>query len=347
MSRLTLALITLALTNSCGLLFEPSLPSIDEINLAKATQYDEWELLTECFFVLQEDFEEGQATVTSTISNYPQYPRLSLLLQDFEIKHLPLSTLFQDYRKLDDEQPSALSALLLARVDPDRERRIASAKRAADTAGSSLFAIAKVFELGTRAEDGEASVVNKLVHLLGSHPGCAEGWRLLAELAPLHDRSDYVLAAAQTEPWIFDKEGSLYGDSKTIADKAAVVKFLQVGELGQARSRLRNIDDDVFVKLAEASVYARDNNPLKALELITAVIEAEPDNHVAIFNRALLYRDYFGYDAIGKGLPEDIRQAEVDDLVRFLELMKKTDQINLLRLTQAEYRLSVAKEPLN
>ena len=73
----------------------------------------------------------------------------------------------------------------------------------------------------------------------------------------------------------------------------------------------------------------------------------EPDNHVAIFNRALLYRDYFGYDAIGKGLPEDIRQAEVDDLVRFLELMKKMDQINLLRLTQAEYRLSVAKEPLN
>jgi hypothetical protein len=113
--------------------------------------------------------------------------------------------------------------------------------------------------------------------------------------------------------------------------------------------------------LAKASVYARDHNPVEALLLITEVIEIEPDNHVAIFNRALLYRDYFGYDAVGKFsdvsdlndarcgdlLPGDIRQAEIDDLTRFLELTKSSSQDSLLRRTQAEYRLLVAKKQLD
>ncbi len=356
MFRLTLALITLALTNSCGLLFEPSLPSMDEVNLAKIAQHDEWELLGECFVLLQEDFEDGRGEVASKIATYPEYPRLALLLQDFERRYLPLEVLFRDYGKLEKEQPSALSALLLARVHSDRDQRIAYAKKAAnaeETAGSPLFAIAKVFELGTRAEGGEASVVKKLVALLDDHPGCAEGWRLLAQLAPLYAHSDYAVTAARMEPWVLNKDSALYKDSKTVADKAAAAKLLEVGELAAARSRLQNIDDDVFVKLAQASAYARDNNPVEALLLITAVIEMEPDNHVAIFNRALLYRDYFGYDASGKFsdvndigdarcedlLPVDIRQAEEDDLTRFLELTKKTDQINLLRRVQAEYRL--------
>jgi len=337
---------------------------MSEVNLAKAAQYDEWELLSECFFMLQEDFEGGKAEVASKIATYPEYPRLSLLLQDFEIMHFPLKSLSRDYGKLEKEQSSALSALLLARVHSERDQRIAYAKKAADAEESvrgSLYAIAKVFELGTRAEGGEASVVNKLVTLLDDHPGCAEGWRLLAQLAPLYAHSDYATTAALVEPWVLNKDSALYKDSKTVADKAAAVKLLQVGELAAARSHLRNIDDDVFVKLAKASAYARDNNPVEALLLITAVIEMEPDNHVAIFNRALLYRDYFGYDASGKFsdvndlgdarceylLPVDIRQAEENDLIRFLELTKKTDQINLLRRTQAEYRLLVAKEPLN
>ena len=329
---------------------------MDEVNLAKIAQHDEWELLSECFFLLQENFEDGRGEVASKIATYPEYPRLALLLQDFERRHLPLEVLFRDYGKLEKEQASALSALLLARVHSDRDQRIAYAKKAADAeeaAGSPLFAIAKVFELGTRAEGGEALVVNKLVIILDDHPGCAEGWRLLAQLAPLYAHSDYAAAAARVEPWVLNKDSALYKDSKTVADKAAAVKLLEVGELAAARSRLQNIDDDVFVKLAQASAYARDNNPVEALLLITAVIEMEPDNHVAIFNRALLYRDYFGYDASGRFsdvndigdarcedlLPVDIRQAEEDDLTRFLELTKKTDQINLLRRVQAEYRL--------
>ena len=329
---------------------------MDEVNLAKIAQHDEWELLSECFFLLQENFEDGRGEVASKIATYPEYPRLALLLQDFERRHLPLEVLFRDYGKLEKEQPSALSALLLARVHSDRDQRIAYAKKAADAeeaAGSPLFAIAKVFELGTRAEGGEALVVNKLVIILDDHPGCAEGWRLLAQLAPLYAHSDYAAAAARVEPWVLNKDSALYKDSKTVADKAATVKLLEVGELAAARSRLQNIDDDVFVKLAQSYAYARDNNPVEALLLITAVIEMEPDNHVAIFNRALLYRDYFGYDASGRFsdvndigdarcedlLPVDIRQAEEDDLTRFLELTKKTDQINLLRRVQAEYRL--------
>jgi hypothetical protein len=359
MSRLTLALIALVLTNSCGLLFEPTLPSLDEVNLAKIAQSDEWTLLGECFFLLQENFEDGRGEVASKIATYPEYPRLSLLLQDFEIMHLQLDELFEYYRKLEGEQSNALSALLFARVNLDRDKRIEYAEKS--LASDPQFAIAKVFELGTRAEDGEADLVDELVSLLDDNPGCAEGWRLLAQLAPLYANSDYAVAAALTEPWVLDKESALYKDSKTVADKDAAVKLLQVGELDKANSRLLNIDDEVFVKLAKASVYARDHNPVEALLLITEVIEIEPDNHVAIFNRALLYRDYFGYDAVGKFsdvsdlndarcgdlLPGDIRQAEIDDLTRFLELTKSSSQDSLLRRTQAEYRLRVAKKQLD
>jgi hypothetical protein len=359
MSRFTLALIALVLTNSCGLLFGPSLPSSAEVNLAKATQHDEWELLGECLFYLQDDFEDGQAVLASKIAAYPQYPRLSLLLQDFEMKNLQQSDLLRDYSKLENELSSSLSSLLLARVHPDRDKRIEYAEQS--FLRDPQFAIAKVFELGTRAEGGEDSVVNKLVTLLDDHPGCAEGWRLLAQLAPLYANSDYAVAAALTEPWILDKNNVLYENSKAVADKAAAVKLLEVGELAGARSRLQNMGDEVFVKLAKASAYARDSNPVEALLLINEVIEIEPDNYVAIFNRALLYRDYFGYDAIGKFsdvsdlndarcgdlLPGDIRQAEIDDLTRFLELTKSSSQDSLLRRTQAEYRLRVAKKQLD
>jgi hypothetical protein len=189
---------------------------------------------------------------------------------------------------------------------------------------------------------------------------------LLAQLAPLYANSQHALEAALTEPWVLDENSVLYRDSKTVADKAAVVKLLQVDELDDVHSRLLsrlllNIDDEVFVKLARASAYARDNNPGKALLLITEVIEIEPDNYVALFNRALLYRDYFGYDSMGKLfdtsyindtlpdglLPENIRQAEVDDLTHFLELTKSSAQNSLLRHTQAEYRLRVPKYQLD
>jgi hypothetical protein len=359
MSRFTLALIALVLTNSCGLLFGPSLPSSAEVNLAKATQHDEWELLGECLFYLQDDFEDGQAVLASKIAAYPQYPRLSLLLQDFEMKNLQQSDLLRDYSKLENELSSSLSSLLLARVHPDRDKRIEYAEQS--FLRDPQFAIAKVFELGTRAEDGEADLVDELVSLLDDNPGCAEGWRLLAQLAPLYANSDYAVAAALTEPWVLDKDNALYKDSKAVADKAAVVKLLQVGDLGEVHSRLLNIGDEVFVKLAKASAYARNNNPVEALLLITEVIEIEPDNHEAIFNRALLYRDYFGYDAIGKFsdasnlndarcddlLPGNIRQAEMDDLTHFLKLTKSSAQDSLLRRTQAEYRLLVAKEQID
>ena len=358
-SRLSLALITLALTNSCGLLFEPSLPGIDEVNFAKVAQSDEWELLGECFFLLQEDFEYGRGEVASRIATYPEYPRLSLLLQDFEMIHLQPEDLFEYYKKLESDQPNALSSLLFARVHSSRDKRIEYAEKS--LASDPQFAIAKVFELGTRAEDGEAYLVDELVTLLDDNPGCAEGWRLLAQLAPLYANSEYAVAAALTEPWVLDKDNALYKGSKAVADKAAVVKLLQVGDLGEVHSRLLNIGDEVFVKLAKASTYARNNNPVEALLLITEVIEVEPDNYVAIFNRALLYRDYFGYDAIGKFsdasnindarcddlLPGNIRQAEVDDLTHFLELTKSSAQNSLLRRTQAEYRLLVAKEHID
>ena len=346
-SRLSLALITLALTNSCGLLFEPSLPGIDEVNLAKVAQSDEWELLGECFFLLQEDFEYGRGEVASRIATCPEYPRLSLLLQDFEMIHLQPDDLFEYYRKLEGDKPNALSALLFARVHSSRDKRIEYAEKS--LASDPQLAIAKVFELGTRAEDGEADLVDELVTLLDDNPGCAEGWRLLAQLAPLYANSQYALKAALTEPWVLDVNSALYKDSKTVADKAAVVKLLQVGELGDKYSHLLlNIDDEYFVKLANASAYARDNNPEKALRLINEMIKSEPDNHVAIFNRALLYRDYFRYDARSDDLlPGDIRQAEMDDLTYFLELTKNSAQDSLLRRTQAEYRLRVPKEQLD
>ena len=363
-SRLSLALITLALTNSCGLLFDPSLPDIDEVNLAKDAQSAEWELLDECYFLLQEDFEEGRSEVALIIATHSEFPRLSLLLQDFEMmpQHLA-GDLVTHYANLEGEQLSALSALLLARVYTDRDKRLEYAELSLSR--NPQFAIAKVFELGIRAEDGQADLVDELVTLLDDNPGCAEGWRLLAQLAPLYANSQYALEAALTEPWVLDENSVLYRDSKTVADKAAVVKLLQVGELDEVHSRLLsrlllNIDDEVFVKLARASAYARGSNPVEALLLITEVIEIEPENHVAIFNRALLYRDYFGYDAIGKFsnasnlnyarcadlLPENIRQAEIEDLTHFLELTKKYSQNNLLRRTQAEYRLLKAKKQL-
>jgi|GEM_PF-3058542 len=355
MSRLTIALIALLLTNSCGLLFEPSLPSMAEVAEAKKSQAKEWQILSECYFELADNFDEGQRIVAVIVADNPQYPRLALLLQDYELMHSKPSVMVRKYLELDTKQPSALSALLVARVQSNRDLRIEFAQLALER--DPHFAIAKVFELGMRAEGGEADVFNSLVILLDDNPGCAEGWRLLAQLAPLYAHDDYVIAAALTEPWVFDTESVLYADSKEIADKVAAVKLLEVGEIETVLLRLSNVNDPTFVRLTKAVAFARQNKPLESLLLITEVLSSEPDNPVAIFNRALLYRDYFGYTADDVAalkqyrahpqyadlLPQDIRLAEVNDLNRFLELTKNNAQDYIFRRTQAEYRLARSK----
>ncbi|MBC8370564.1 MAG: hypothetical protein H8E25_11230 [Planctomycetes bacterium] len=325
LSRHTMLLIGALFTFSCGILFPgPSLPSITEVAAAKIDQKREWALLEVGRDSLDENFYSGSVVVNKLIVNNKGLVRLRLLLQDYELQHLDYDEVLYKYQNFESEQKNAISALLLARVLHGLDARLASAELALERDEQLLAA--RVFVLGTKADIGEPKLINQLVQLLSEHPGCAEGWRLLANLAPVYSRNDYAARAAQTEPWNTSAAGQEH------ANKCSALTLLQAGSSSDIEDALflsNEINDDYFSKMILAAVYAKQQRAVEALDVINKVLIEYPDDAIAIFNRAILLRDYLSrsLDAIA-------------DLQKFLDLTTENAQLHFLRRSQAEFWLA-------
>jgi hypothetical protein len=327
MSRTTLALIALVITNSCGILFPgPSLPDYDEVVAAKDLQKSEWKLLEFCYSALEEDFASGKIVANNLILDNLELVRLPLLLQDIELQQVEHSALLSKYTMLEQQQQSALSALLLARVQTSREARVEWANLAIERDPD--LVLAQVFLLGTRADDADTKVLKPLVRLLEEHPGCAEGWRLLAQLAPLYSRDDFAAAAASTEPWGIGEVNKVFAaNSKAITSLRAHDPDTAIA----AATKMIELDESMLTmsRMVTAAAFAQQQQPSAALGLVNKVLEDDPIHVVALFNRAILLRDYLG------------KSDDADsDLRLFLKLTASEPQKYLLRRTQAEYWLA-------
>ncbi|MFT7516406.1 MAG: hypothetical protein ACI84O_000181 [Myxococcota bacterium] len=321
LSRLTIVLISSLLSASCGILFPgPSLPSKEKIAAAKVQQQREWSLLEFGLEVLDADLSSGQLIMYDLIRNNPQLPRLPLLLQDIQLQQLDSSALIYEYEQLEAQRKSAISALLLARLQPNRELRLMWANTALERDPNMI--LAEVFALGTRANGGDVKVLSPLVRLLDANPGCAEGWRLLSQLAPVYARADYAAAAAETEPW------STATLSQTHADKSAAVAALQAHYPQLAIDSVVGLRDETFTKLVTAAAYAQQQHGEDALRLINEILSVEPENVIAIYNRAILLRDYLSRSG-----------DAISDLEKFLDLTAENPQEYLRRRSQAEFWL--------
>lgn len=323
-AKWTFPLFFISLFFSCGVLFPgPSLPSLEEIQEAKNSQKAEWEKLEAAYVQLMDNFEVGEEFCLALIAKYPNQSRLQFLLQDMRLRYKPDEDWLSYYLALELEQPTAMNASLIARLHQNREKRINWVEKALGR--NPNFLAAKVLELGCRADAGDPLVLNDIVELLEEHPGCAEAWRLLRQIAPVFARFDYAKIAAETEPWsnLDEKFDSTYAKSVTA---------LQSGDASSALRIANNLSDSANVLLLRAAALAQGARPVEALEIIDGLLEKEPQNPIALFNRALLLRDY-----LGRGL-----EAE-KDLVLFLELTEGQQTDFFLRRSQAEFWLGKKK----
>ncbi|MDP6963914.1 MAG: hypothetical protein QGF46_07095 [Planctomycetota bacterium] len=321
LSRLPLALIVVWSTAACGILFPgPSLPDYDEVVAAKSDQAREWELLEFCYDALREEYTSGKIITFNVFIDNPQFPRLALLLQDVEIQQQYPEVLFQEYKAYEQDNQSALSALLLARIQADRESQLQWVD--VSLTRDPNFVLAKVFLFGTRADAGDPKLLPEIVELLEDNPGCAEAWRLLAQLAPLYSREDLAAAAAQTEPWERGEssvQSALHSKAVTALRSKQPQKSIAVAE---------GIEDEILHLLISAAAMAQQQRPAAALVLINTILEEHPRHEVALFNRAILLRDYLGRS-----------EDAAPDLRLFLDITADMPEKFIFRRTQAEYWL--------
>lgn len=314
-----LALLVLC-APGCGLLFgEPDLPDAATIQAARAADQQDWELLTEAYVRNQEaeDPEVGLAVVRGLLELHPESVRLAFFAQDLAIALEGRNAVLESADEAVASQPTALNLLLRARLERDREQRYDFVRRALDLDRD--LPQGRVMRLALEARGGEPEVLDRVIRLLQDYPASAEGWRLLGELAPLYDRTDLARAAALTEPWspVAEREEALY---------ALAVAELRAGDAARTLALADDLNPDAArTTLLRAAALASLERPQEALTLIDQVLAKDPRNAVAVFDRALLLRDYLGR-----------HQESRLDLQRFLQLADEGADVPLTRRMQAE-----------
>ena len=269
----------------------------------------------------QEDPRGGLQIVRALVEQYPEDVRLAIFLQDIELQVEDPELVRRRAQAAWREQPSGLHALLAARVATGPEERYTLYGKALELAPG--LTQARVHRLFMEARAGEPEVLDTLIALLNEDPGSAEAWRLLGDLAPLYGRKDLARAAAQTEPWSLAEDPSRAAYTLAVAD-------LQAGNPQAALEQARLLPDDLWEgRLLEAAALAALDHPSKAMEVVEAVLKERPDEPAALFNKALLLREYLGR-------AEEARPI----LERFLEVSAAGDSSNLGRVMQAELWLS-------
>lgn len=325
-SRLTFALAALPWLASCGLFSsEQSLPDAALVRDARAAEGVSWTRLAGGLLAFEENPRGGLQIVRALVEQYPEDVRLALFLQDIELQVEDPELVRRRAQTAWQEDPSGLHALLAARVATEPEKRFLLLGKALEL--SPGLTQARVYRIFMEARAGEPEVLDELIALLHEDPGSAEAWRLLGDLAPLYGRKDLARAAAQTEPWSLAEDPSRAAYTLAVAD-------LQAGDPQAALDQARLLPDDLWEgKLLEAAALAALDNPGKALEIVEALLEERPEEPAALFNKALLLREYLGRS-------DDARPI----LERFLEVSAAGDASNLMRVMQAELWLSLEEE---
>lgn len=318
-SRPTLWLAALLLgLPACGLLVSESLPpTLEEVAIARAAEADDWALLESAWVAVEDNPFDPLRAIASLREQHPSSVRLAMYEQDLQVQHLEMGQVRSLAKARYQEQPSGLHSFLYARVTQAQESRDALLADALER--DEDLVEAHVAQLAHAAFAGDTEVLVKLLDLLNDHPGSAQAWRLLGTLAPLYDRRDLAHSAAATEPWSpFD---SIERATYTVSRRA-----LQDGfpEFALQRSRELPPGTSQTINLQAAALAALDQADV-ALQVIDDFLAEHPNDMVAIFNRALLLREYLGR----------AEEAAVE-LERFLELDEQQGGSDLMRRMQAE-----------
>ncbi len=316
---LRLALVLPLLAAGCGLLErDPELPSLDRVRAARAAEEDQWQLLAEAWAVRASGSPEAAAELAALAQSPAGSLRLQALLQDFAVL---------DARTPGERQALALDAEEAALNQPSAGRyylaaRLADRGRALELLATALeldpeLVPAQVLRLGLQARAGDQQPLEELVLLLDEHPGSAEGWRLLGQLAPFHARPELAVRAAETEPWLPLEDTRLDRLYRAEASLAA-------GEADLALASLRGLEDR-HARLLRAAALAELGQGEAALELLQALVAERPDDAVAHFDLALLALDHLRRPALARR-----------HLGKVLELAAAGSELPIQRLTQAE-----------
>ncbi|MCP4094511.1 MAG: hypothetical protein GY747_13830 [Planctomycetes bacterium] len=318
-SRLTLFLaVQLLWLPSCGLFVgEPSLPSLEDVAEARADEAEDWQLLEQAWLASSENTFNPLQTVAALRLDHPDSVRLAIFEQDLQGEHLGAAQTRDLAEALYLQAPTALNTYLWARVVDDPARRDSLLVEALDL--DDELVDARVLQIASAAFAGQTDVINDLLGLIGDHPGSASAWRLLGTLAPLFDRRDLAHAAAETEPWSpFDSENrATFAEARrALQDGAHEHALVKSHELPQGESQTINLQVAIFAAMGKADV---------GLQVLDEFLEENPNDLVAVFNRALLLREYLNR--------ADEATAELE---RFLQLDAEFGGADLMRRMQAE-----------
>jgi len=290
---------------------------LEEVANARAAEADDWALLEEAWLAVADDPYAALQELAAMRQANPDSVRLAIFEQDMMVRELDMPQVRALAEANYKENGTALNALLFARVAPSKETQATLLTEALDLDRNLVEA--RVMQLGNAAFSGETEVLAQLLSLLNDYPGSASAWRLLGTLAPLFDRRDLSHSAASTEPWSpFDSlERSTYALARrALQDGFPEFALQKASELPSGTSKTINLQAAALAALGKADV---------ALEIVDEFLADNPDDMVAVFNRALLLREYLG------------RAEEAAlELERFLELDEQQGGGDLMRRMQAE-----------
>jgi len=303
---------------ACGLFVsEPMAPSLQEVANARAAEADDWALLENAWQAAVANPFDPLRELALLRGQNPSSVRLAMLEQDLQMQKLELAQVRSLAKSLYEERPNALNAYLWARVAPTKELRDTLLMEALGK--NDELVEARVLQLANAAFAGDTEVLVQLLEVLNEYPGCANAWRLLGTLAPLFDRRDLAHRAAATEPWSpFDSvERATYVLARrALRDGKPEIALQKSLDLPAGTSQTINLQVAAFAALGQAD---------DALGVIDDFLQDHPDDRVAVFNRALLLREYLGR-----------AEEAVAELERFLELEAAQGGSDLIRRMQAE-----------
>ena len=301
------------LTPACSLLNPaPSLPSYDEVVEAREHDADEWKRIEQLLATWEQQGELALPSLKLVAHGDGISLRIRALIQDIELDYYGPVQVAADYHAIWRDSHLADDAYLAARV-ANAGAALGLAAAAIQLEPQHLEARVLLLGLGATAED--ASPLDKLVEIIDDNPGCAEAWRLLAELSPFYARPDLAAAAAEVEPWlpVVDPEILLLLRAET---------KLANGENERALALLQSCKRRPG-RMLRAKAMVANNELQPAQHLLEQLIAEQPEDPIARFNLGLLAYEYL----------HDFSLAR-NEFSRVLELAEGGASIPLLQSTQ-------------
>lgn len=325
--RILLAL--LPFVAACSLFSRAAdLPAAPVVTAARDEEAAEWVLLARAWEIRAAGGAGAGAELAGLAAAAPSSLRLAALLQDFAVLDAGgpagRAELFAQALARAESTGAARDLYLAARLAP-RDRALALLDRCLELEPALLPA--RVLRLGLNARAGDVRILDELLGLLAEHPGLAEGWRLLGQLAPFFARPELALRAAETEPWLVLEDPRL----------ARLYRAECALGAGRHQESLRELEGltDRRAHLLRASALSELGQIDAARRILEELIAQDSRDAVAHFDLGLL--------ALDRLERPELARAE---LLRVLELARDGVEIPIQRLVQAEIWLERLPPPL-